>query len=312
MFWWVLATVCGPTGALGAEISQPGRPTGGLADLKDNRRIQRDPAAVSNFKGAFVPFCSSALELGAGGDSAAFATLAGHAERDVRLDFWRAGAIFMFLKRSTVAKLRLATRCRWDKCAREIVEKDLMQMREEGKEPFNLHILRNVYESFSTKSKRVAQKKVNAILLQLDSLWAKAQSLTEAELSDPDVVYNAFVSVPGLGPYRGKSALLFWAMKLGHMSIDKLAQMRVIPVAEGPLKAMGDIVGIAWHELRRPVVSTLVLKDILRALDMSWGRAKPWRGSLNPHELACQLCLWSRSDFGHEVTPVAAIAEAMM
>lgn len=68
---------------------------------------------------------------------------------------------------------------------------------------------------------------------------------------------------------------------------------------------MANIVGIAQEGLSTPVVSTVVLKDTVLLLSHSLGKM------LDPHEVACQLCLWSRSDLGSKVKPIVANAEVM-
>ena len=86
--------------------------------------------------------------------------------------------------------------------------------------------------------------------------------------------------------------------------------MRIIPMANGPRVALARILNISETELRSKTVCMIVLKDVIRAIDCAWDGGRPW-SVLNPHEVATQLCLWSRSKMGSEVTPIAAIAEAM-
>ena len=55
------------------------------------------------------------------------------------------------------------------------------------------------------------------------------------------------------------------------------------------------------------------MRDIITVIKASWEGTTPWGANLgDPHGVACQLCLWARSDMGETVTKIAAITEAMM
>jgi hypothetical protein len=82
------------------------------------------------------------------------------------------------------------------------------------------------------------------------------------------------MGVRGFGPYIAKSALLFWGNQLGHSSSEALASMRLVPMANGPTVALAKIVGVDNSFVQRPVVATVVLNDVMRALEADWGRGK--------------------------------------
>ena len=84
-------------------------------------------------------------------------------------------------------------------------------------------------------------------------------------------------------------------------------------MASGPIKAMAAITSLPENELSRPKMASLVLRDVLQCVDAVWVKRRPWGdGNINPHELACQICLWVRSGMGEAVTKIKAISEAML
>ena len=111
----------------------------------------------------------------------------------------------------------------------------------------------NVFSSFKGKSLRDARVEVEGIVSVMDSLWAASLALTEAELTEPDTVYAKYLSVSTLGPYRAKSALLFWGLALGTSptlaACTRGGGTRV-------LKQLGDKSGVSLSVgLRQPLLS---------------------------------------------------------
>ncbi|CAK0892612.1 unnamed protein product [Prorocentrum cordatum] len=145
--------------------------------LKGNVEMQRTPRRLRAYSGAFVPFCPRAGGMGVGGGVRAFKDLTVGVARDRRLDFFRAGATYLFLKASSVRKLRLARMCVWGVAQKATVKSKLLAMRRAGEQPFNMRILANVYASPNGGTARRAAVKVNGALKILDALWQRAQVL---------------------------------------------------------------------------------------------------------------------------------------
>ena len=104
----------------------------------------------------------------------------------------------------------------------------------------------------------------------LDALWVQSQTIDDDSLSDPYETYKKYSKVLGFGPYRSKSALLFWGNQLGHATRKTLMDMPIVPMASGPRAGMARITGFLVKDLYRPIVATIILRDVSRALESAW------------------------------------------
>ena len=145
----------------------------------------------------------------------------------------------------------------------------------------------------------------------LDELWVHIQGIED--LSSPTQCYNALRRVVGIGPYRGKSALLMYAAHWAQTPLDSIEGMSIIPMASGPRRSLSRLSGIPLKEIGSEKVTTLILEDVWRALVKIWPRG-PWQPvSTGPgrHQLACQLCQWARDKFGKRVGKTRCIFAAI-